>query len=102
MAPPSTIGLGRVGRCLSHSPQRAQGVGEVPLSTTPQIPGRRSGPQSRFPAWVESDTFQKKKKHTQKNKILIDLEKRAQGTDKEYQTVPKNIRTVPKNIRLSK
>ena len=46
--------------------------------------------------------FPKKKKHTQKNKILIDLEKRAQGTDKEYQTVPKNIRTVPKNIRLSK
>lgn len=99
MAPPSPIGLGRVGRCLSHSPQRAQGVGEVPLSTTTQIPGRRSGPQSRFPAWVESDTFPPQKKH---HKILIDLEKRAQGTDKEYQIVPKNIRTVPKNIRLLK
>lgn len=58
----------------------------MPLSTTTQILGRRNNPQSRFPAWVESGTFQKNKT----NYSWI-LKREHQGTDKhvskEYQII---------------
>lgn len=79
----------RVGQDITQfSPQRAYGVGEVPLSTTTQILGRRNNPQSRFPAWVESGTFQKKQNKTNYSRIL---KREHQGIDKhvlkEYQII---------------
>lgn len=59
MVPLSPTEFRRVGWGPSGSPQGTDGVGEVPPPQSPEFLGVVT--QRRFPAWVDSGTFQKSK-----------------------------------------